>query len=100
MVFCRKCGATLHDEAVVCVKCGVPTDVSKKAESSVALVFFGYICALLSLLVLPPAFGLAGLIIGIINLTRGRIGHGIAQIVLSVTFAIFGMLIGIALNSR
>ncbi|MBP3747738.1 MAG: zinc-ribbon domain-containing protein [Ruminococcus sp.] len=30
MAFCRKCGKEIDDEAVMCVHCGVPTDLYKK----------------------------------------------------------------------
>ena len=29
MSYCRKCGALIDDEAVICPKCGVPTDLYK-----------------------------------------------------------------------
>ena len=68
------------------------TDDFEKPNSG--LIVAGYICGGLSLLLLPPALGLAGTVCGIINLSRGYTGHGIAQIVLSVTCGFFGMLIG------
>ena len=69
-------------------------------NSSARLVKAGYICGGLSLLFFPPAFGIAGLVCGIINLTRGNIGHGIAQIVIAVTCSLIGIQIGIASMSR
>ncbi len=27
MAFCRNCGSEIHDEAVVCVNCGVPVEI-------------------------------------------------------------------------
>jgi len=42
----------------------------------------------------PPGFGIAGVVIGVINLTKGRVGHGIAQIVIAVTLGILGTLWG------
>jgi hypothetical protein len=49
-----------------------------------------------ALVLWPPIFGIAGLVMGIIHLTRGRrrIGHGVAQVVLSILFARIGMAVG------
>jgi hypothetical protein len=46
--------------------------------------------------VLLPASGLAGTDTGIVNLTKGRMGHGIPHVVISVTSGIFEMIIGAA----
>jgi len=63
------------------------------------LIIAGYICAGISLLLCPPGFGLAGIVIGFINLARGAIGHGIAQIVISIGCALFGMILGAVMSS-
>ena len=86
-MYCKSCGAEILGSAQFCNKCGQPAQTVKP-------IMWGYLCALISLLLFPPAFGIAGLVIGIINLTRGHIGHGIAQIILSVTCGGFGMLLG------
>ncbi len=70
--------------------------INTHQKSSDGLIASGYFCSLIALLLFPPGFGIAGLAIGIINLTKGSIGHGIAQIVLSITCAVFGMIIGVA----
>lgn len=67
-------------------------------RESTALIAAGYICAGLSLLIFPPAFGLAGIVCGIVNLVRGNIVHGIVQIVLSVILSFVGMCLGVALG--
>jgi hypothetical protein len=67
------------------------------AQPNTALIGAGYICGGLSLVVLPPALALAGIVCGIINLTKGSTGHGLAQIIISVTCGIFGMIIGAAM---
>lgn len=36
MSYCRKCGAQIDDEAVVCPKCGVPTDLYNKSNQGSA----------------------------------------------------------------
>jgi hypothetical protein len=112
--FCRECGARINRKAVICTQCGVPqhsdggefsfpaggsaSRAAKQAQGN-GLIVAGYVCAAVALLFLPPVFALAAFIIGIINLTRNQIGHGIAQIVLSVICGFFGMVIGAALMS-
>jgi hypothetical protein len=64
------------------------------------LIVAGYICGVLSLFLLPPALGLAGTVCGIVNLVRGRTGHGIAQIIISVTCGIFGVILGAMVMSQ
>ncbi|MGP8243860.1 MAG: hypothetical protein ACLQVN_04995 [Bryobacteraceae bacterium] len=59
-----------------------------------SLVIAGYICGFAALVFLPPAFGLAAFVLGILNLTKGRVGHGVAHIVIAVTCGIAGMYIG------
>jgi len=99
---CPFCAETVKKAAVVCAHCG--RDLAPKTNQGfnggssgrrdVALIAAGYICGMLALLVFPPGLGVAGTAIGIVNLTKQRTGHGIAQIVISVTCAIFGMMIG------
>jgi hypothetical protein len=45
-----------------------------------------------------PLFGIAGLVLGIIHLAGGqrRIRHGIAQVGLSICFALVGTAVGVA----
>lgn len=58
------------------------------------LMVTGYLCSLLSLLLLPIALGLAALACGIGNLVQGGITHGVLQIVLSLTCCAFGTYLG------
>ena len=71
------------------------------------ILLAGWVCTIVSVLcipLLPPvgvAFGFAGFVIGIINLTRGATSAGVWMIVIS-TLAIFvgslmGLLFGLAL---
>lgn len=80
----------------------LPQPNSKQPESSngevPGVVTWGYICAAISLLIFPPGFGIAGVTLGVISLTKDKIGHGIAIIVLSVTLGFFGMIIGALVN--
>ena len=34
MMYCKECGAQIADNATICLKCGVPTDLFKKAAPS------------------------------------------------------------------
>ena len=74
-------------------------NMTNSSKSSTGLIAAGYICGGLSLLIVPPALGLAGTVIGVVNLTKGSTGHGIAQIIISVTCGLFGMIIGASLMS-
>ena len=69
------------------------TQVSLPSQGA-SLVVAGYACGFAALLVLPSAFGLAALTIGVINLSKGKVGHGIAQIVLAVSCGIAGSYYG------
>lgn len=76
------------------------TGPSPSAPEQVAagkgVITAGYICAALAFVILPVGFGIAALVLGIIALTKGRIGHGIAIIVLAVTLGLLGLIIGVA----
>jgi len=56
----------------------------------------GYICVGLSLLIVPLFLGLAGFILGIVNASKGYVGHGVGQIILSVVCAYAGVLFAIS----
>ena len=58
----------------------------------------GYICALISLLLFPPFFALAAFICAIVALVKGKIGHGVAIIILSLVCGIIGMAMGAAVT--
>lgn len=53
-------------------------------QGGAGLIAAGHICGGVALLILPPALGLAGFVCGTITLTKGRTGHGIAKIIVSV----------------
>ena len=107
-MFCPKCGAALADQSPFCGQCGtapprLPIEEAKKVltdkpgrkqQAETSLLIAGYTCALVALLFLPSAFALAGFVIGIIVLIRGRVGHGVALIVLATTCGYVGMYFG------
>lgn len=70
-----------------------------QSQSPTGLIVAGYICSILALLCFPPVLGLAGFVIGIVNLTKGSTGHGVAQIVLAVVCGGIGMVVGAAMMS-
>jgi uncharacterized OB-fold protein len=87
MRICPKCGLNNPPGTVAC-NCGYDF------KRSVSLVAAGYVCAVLALGFFPPGFGLAAVVIGIVNVTKSKEGHGIAQIVLGVTCGFVGWNIG------
>lgn len=68
----------------------MPDDVDERWN----IVALGYMFAVASLFCLPPGFGAAGLVCGVMNCNKGRIGHGLAQVVLSTTLGFLGMVWG------
>ena len=110
MRYCRKCGSQIDDEAVVCPKCGVPTDLYNKsnqgsangnvtkdgiskmqdnlmgnnrkghATASFTLGFVNLLLWLIPLLGFPGT--IVGLIMGILGLQSTYRGKAIAGIVL------------------
>jgi uncharacterized membrane protein YvbJ len=85
-MFCTNCGEKVVEPETTCPKCG--TQIGKRKQEggvSKGLLWAGYLCPIF----LPFAGFLIGLVIGIILLTKGRTGHGIAQILISVTILIF-----------
>jgi uncharacterized membrane protein YvbJ len=80
-MFCAACGEKVVDTAVICPKCGSPVGKKKQeGEVSTALIVAGYITALL--------FPLIGFIIGIIVAVKGKVGHGVVQIAISLFWVI------------
>jgi hypothetical protein len=58
------------------------------ASSENRLVIVGYLCLFMGLLFFMAVFGLAGLVIGILNFKRGKSGHGTLQIILGMTYVV------------
>lgn len=89
MPFCPNCGREVGEGIRFCPECG--KTLRKESNS---LVVWGYACGVAALFFFPIGFGIAGVVIGIMNLTRGRVGHGIAQIAIAVTLGILGAVWG------
>ena len=59
----------------------------------------GIICAVVSLVVLPPFFGVAGIVLGILALKKGQRNLGLIAIILSAVFMVIGGIIGVVVSS-
>ena len=55
----------------------------------------GYASAFIALLFVPVLFGPLAFGLGIYNTSKGRNGHGIAQIILSIICTLIGMILGV-----
>lgn len=83
MVYCRGCAKEIHESATTCPHCGAiqnPVQVQNSGEVSLAILIIGYICTFL--------FPIVAIGIGIYVLVKGKIGHGIAMLGLSLFFVI------------
>jgi hypothetical protein len=60
----------------------------------------GIVCAVLSLLFLPPVFGIAGIVLGILALRKNQVALGITAIVLSAVFMVIGMIISFYVHTH
>lgn len=113
LVFCPECGTQVSEHAIACTKCGYPISKIKTVHNNTnqstvnhnikpvegistdtGLIVTGYILAGISLLFFPFLFALVGLIIGVITISKGHTGHGVAHIVLSICFGILGAFLG------
>ena len=96
LIFCPDCGKEVSDSATNCPNCAYPLSKLKNQTPTYPpiyqnnqLVIAGYIAVILSFIIFPIFFMLIGIILGIINLTKGATGHGILQIILSLIFTSF-----------
>jgi hypothetical protein len=55
----------------------------------------GYVSAIVALVFIPIVFGPLAFGLGIYNVSKGRNGHGIAQIILSIVCTLIGMILGV-----
>lgn len=63
-------------------------------KSHKILVIVGYVLSFFPLIIYPFIFGLVGVIVGTVNIIRGEKKHGMIQILLSITLATLGYMIG------
>lgn len=103
---CAECSRPVVNGNTNCPHCGCPQDgyavVSgdrSPQQAGGGLIAAGYVCAGLAALIVPAGFGLAAVVIGVVNLIRGQVGHGIAQMVLGVACALFGTMVSLSMLS-
>jgi ribosomal protein L40E len=112
LIFCPECGTQVSEHAEACGKCSYPISRIKgnsmntnnnnnqnfntsNNEVDMKLIVAGYVAAFISLLFYPIIFAPVGIIIGIITITKGNTGHGVAHIALSVVLGILGFILGV-----
>jgi hypothetical protein len=114
LIFCPECGTQVSEHAEVCSKCAYPIYKIKvsnlkeqninsnitdnnvhKQTSNLGLIVTGYVFAFIALLFYPIVFAPAGVVIGIVTLSKGETGHGVAHISLSVVLGILGFILGV-----
>ncbi len=110
MKYCQSCGATMSEQADVCINCGKLVVVNKKNNKYSGLAITGFVLAVISILN-PVLFfiGIIALIFSIIGLKvvkkhnlKGK-GLAVAGLVISIItttlFVIFTLLIGLLIDS-
>jgi hypothetical protein len=102
LIYCPDCGRSVSDNVNFCPNCSYPlsrlknlTPTYTRSPNNNLLVIVGYICVVLTFFGFPVLFMITGIVIGIVNITKGSIGHGILQIILSLIFGVLGILLGI-----
>lgn len=90
MKYCQHCGAEIHDEAVICVKCGrsVETAKSSSSNSSTTLLIIAKVFMIISCVVMPSF----GLLYGFITISAASVAVMAATAAAS-TFIILGVMV-------
>jgi hypothetical protein len=71
------------------------THADKQPENDKGnLVVIGYVMSVIPILILPIVFTIIGVALGVVNMSRGKVGHGSAQFGISVFCGIMGTAIG------
>jgi hypothetical protein len=101
LIYCPDCGKEVSDSASNCPNCAYPLSrLKNKVVSNTPiyknneLVITGYITVFLSLFIFPIFLMIIGIILGIINISKGDTLHGILQIALSLIFGTLGTFLG------
>ena len=99
MKYCKTCGAELVDDAVVCPKCGVATEVQavelKKNKYAIAGFVLALVALFINLYTIPAILGLVFSIMGLIQIKKGGYknrGLAIAGIVLAAIALVWDIL--------
>ena len=80
------------------VPVAVPAEIAPEHPGR-AQGIIGIVCAVISLALLPPLFGIAGIILGTLALKKGQRNLGLIAIILSAVFMVIGMIVGVAVSS-
>lgn len=70
----------------------------RRQDSKVFILAIGWIFIVISLIFLPPVFGLLGIIAGILLIKLGKKQYGFIMIIFAILFAILGILFGYLMN--
>ncbi len=96
---CQRCGAENSPQAAFCQNCGgslqqvgtfTNTPIGSRSNGAVVA---GYVFAFLTFLILPFILVWVAIALGIVNITRGDTGHGVAQILISIVAVFLGLLL-------
>ncbi len=68
--------------------------VNKTEKGNDSLVVIGYVMSLMPILILPIVFTPIGVALGVLNVSRGKVGHGSAQFGISIFCGFIGTAIG------
>ena len=119
--FCSNCGMKIPQTANFCSKCGIKqnnAEIIKKGtlvnnpllglfykeafkdDKTTLYTCLGWVCAVVSLFLVPLLFGAGGVVFGyLLSTKKATKNRGIILIIFSVAFALLGMLIGAAIDS-
>lgn len=92
-MFCRECGKEISNDAVICVGCGVHTDVNQTSVGmrlllpvgrSAYAIAAGYL-GLFSILLVPAPFAIILGIIAIKDIKKHKNKHGLPRAIFGIT---------------
>ncbi len=101
-MFCKKCGAEIMDDAVICVKCGSPTDnfTNTKKKSYDLRLRDANEPANGGLIILSILIPIVGIIMGIVNLAKGKTRSGKAYLIAGIVSFVVYLIIIVSINAR
>lgn len=83
LIICRECGNRVSDRAFKCPHCGAPLH-SGSVNGLPNSVGIGYVISLSSFFIFPLILGILGFVVGVVNIGKNKIEHGIIQVALSL----------------
>ena len=98
--FCSYCGNEVHEQAVVCVRCGCPIpqqpNTQNKSYVSLILGIIGIVFALL-FAIIGHACCITGICLGIKERNRGQSSTGLVLCIVGEVLAVLNSLLGMIL---